>query len=248
MKDFEGLVAVVTGAAAGIGAFTAQLLSERGARVAMLDLNDAGATGQARAWRCDVSDDDSVREAMAGVEAAFARVDIVVNNAGIGAQGSFEDAKDDEWHRLFDVNVVGIARVTRAALPLLRRSKHASIVNVSSVVADVGVPQRAVYAATKGAVRSLSLAMAADLVADGVRVNCVLPGTADTPWIDRLLDHLVDPQAERKSLAARQPLGRLVDPAEVAYAIAYLASPLSSATTGSALVVDGGMSSLRLPR
>jgi len=145
-----------------------------------------------------------------------------------------------------DVNVVGIARVTRAALPHLRRSSHAAIVNTCSVVASVGVPQRAVYAASKGAVAALTLAMAADHLTDGIRVNAVAPGTADTPWVGRLLDEAPDAVAAATALRARQPMGRLVSAAEVAHAIAYLASPLSSATTGTLLAVDGGMSGVRL--
>jgi NAD(P)-dependent dehydrogenase (short-subunit alcohol dehydrogenase family) len=149
---------------------------------------------------------------------------------------------------VLDVNVVGIARVTRAAMPHLRESPHAAIVNTCSVVATVGVPQRAVYAASKGAVAALTLAMAADHVADGVRVNAVTPGTADTPWVERLLEQSGDAAAAAEALRARQPMGRLVTADEVAYAIAYLASPLSGSTTGTILSVDGGMSGLRLPR
>jgi NAD(P)-dependent dehydrogenase (short-subunit alcohol dehydrogenase family) len=172
-----------------------------------------------------------------------------VNNAGIGAAGAVEDNSDDEWHRVLDVNVLGIVRTTRAALPQLRAAAQqrgqAAIVNTCSVAALVGLPQRALYSATKGAVYSLTLAMAADLLPDRVRVNCVTPGTADTPWVARLLDAAPDPAAERTALAARQPIGRLVTAAEVAAAIAYLASPHAGATTGTALMVDGGMAGLR---
>jgi 2-keto-3-deoxy-L-fuconate dehydrogenase len=154
---------------------------------------------------------------------------------------------DEEWHRVLDVNVVGIARVTRAALPHLRASSHAAIVNTCSVVAPVGLPQRAVYAASKGAVASLTLAMAADHVREGVRVNAVTPGTADTPWVARLLAEADDPDQAGRALRSRQPMGRLVSAEEVAHAIAYLASPLSASTTGTLLAVDGGMSGLQLP-
>jgi len=172
---------------------------------------------------------------------------VVVNNAGIGAQGDVAANDDDEWHRVLDVNVVGMARVPRAALPHLRRSPSAAVVNTSSVVATLGVPGRALYAASKGAVLALTLAMAADHVGDGIRVNCVLPGTAETPWVGRLLAAAADPEAELAALRARQPLGRLVSAGEVAAAIAYLASPQAGATTGTALTVDGGMTGLRLP-
>ena len=144
-------------------------------------------------------------------------------------------------------SVVGLARVSAAALPHLRRSSAASIVNVSSVVAAVGVPQRALYSASKGAVAAVTLAMAADHVREGIRVNAVLPGTADTPWIGRLLDQADDPAAAATALRARQPIGRLVSAEEVAQSILLLASPLSASTTGTLLAVDGGMGSLRLP-
>jgi NAD(P)-dependent dehydrogenase (short-subunit alcohol dehydrogenase family) len=174
-------------------------------------------------------------------------IDILVNNAGIGAQGTVADNEDEEWHRVLDVNVVGIARVTRAVLPYLRRSSAAAIVNTCSIAATAGIPNRAVYSASKGAVLALTMAMAADHVREGIRVNCVNPGTADTPWVGRLLDVATDPAAERAALEARQPMGRLVSADEVATAIAYLASPLAGSTTGTALAVDGGMQNLRLP-
>jgi NAD(P)-dependent dehydrogenase (short-subunit alcohol dehydrogenase family) len=144
------------------------------------------------------------------------------------------------------VNVVGIVRVTRAALPYLRASEHAAIVNTCSIAATAGLPRRALYSATKGAVLSLTLAMAADHVRDGIRVNCVNPGTVDTPWVARLLEEADDPDAERAALEARQPMGRLVSADEVAAGIAYLASPLAAAVTGTALAIDGGMDGLRI--
>src|SRR5205085_5515108 len=146
--------------------------------------------------------------------------------------------------RVLGINVLGMVRTTRAALPHLRESAHASIVNTCSIAATAGLPQRALYSASKGAVLSLTLAMAADHVRDGIRVNCVNPGTVDTPWVARLLGQAADPQAELAALRARQPMGRLVAAEEVAGAIAYLASPLSGATTGTVLAVDGGMHGL----
>jgi NAD(P)-dependent dehydrogenase (short-subunit alcohol dehydrogenase family) len=172
-------------------------------------------------------------------------LDILVNNAGIGAQGDVTVNGDDEWHRVFDVNVVGMVRLARAALPHLKNSPSAAIVNTCSIAAWAGLPSRALYSATKGAVLSLTLAMATDHLPDRIRVNCVCPGTADTPWVGRLLDSATDPAAERAALAARQPMGRLVTADEVANAIVYLASPLSASTTGTALAVDGGMYGLR---
>ncbi|MFD4529344.1 SDR family NAD(P)-dependent oxidoreductase [Streptomyces sp. NPDC058470] len=246
MTDFEGLKALVTGGASGIGRAAADLLAARGAQVAVLDLDPSSVEKPLLGYRADVSVDASVREAVAAAVAELGGLDILINNAGIGAAGTVEDNDDEQWHRVLDVNVVGIVRTTRAALPHLRDSEHAAIVNTCSIAATAGLPQRALYSATKGAVLSLTLAMAADHLREGVRVNCVNPGTADTPWVSRLLDAAPDPAAERAALEARQPSGRLVSAAEVAGAIAYLASPLSGATTGTSLAVDGGMQGLRL--
>ncbi|GAA3807520.1 SDR family oxidoreductase [Streptomyces coacervatus] len=246
MSDFEGLRALVTGGASGIGRATAELLAARGAQVAVLDLDPTSVDKPLLAYRADVTDDTSVREAVAAAVTELGGLDIVINNAGTGARGTVEDNNDAEWHRVLDVNVIGMVRVARAALPHLRRSQHAAIVNTCSIGATAGLPQRALYCASKGAVYSLTLAMAADHVREGIRVNCVNPGTADTPWVGRLLDAADDPAAERAALEARQPTGRLVSAAEVAGAIAYLASPLSGATTGTSLAVDGGMQGLRL--
>ncbi|MFE0406790.1 SDR family NAD(P)-dependent oxidoreductase [Streptomyces nigra] len=244
--DLAGLTALVTGGASGIGLATARLLAARGARVACLDLQPDGLPDPLIGIRADVADDTGVRTAVAEAADVLGGLDILVNNAGIGAQGTIEDNSDDEWHRVFDVNVVGMVRVTRAALPHLRRSGSAAIVNTCSIAATAGLPDRVLYSATKGAVLALTRATAADLVHCGIRVNCVNPGTADTPWIGRLLDRAADPAAERAALNARQPMGRLVSADEVAAAIAYLASPLSGSTTGTDLPVDGGMQGLRI--
>jgi 2-keto-3-deoxy-L-fuconate dehydrogenase len=243
MAELSGLAAIVTGGGSGIGLATARLLASRGAKVAVLDLKPGDEFTSVAA---DVTDDASVRLAVETAAGRLGGVDILVNNAGIGSIGTVADNPDEEWHRVFDVNVVGLVRVTRAALPYLRASEHAAIVNTCSIAATAGLPQRAVYSATKGAVLSLTLAMAADHVHEGIRVNCVNPGTADTPWVGRLLDQADDPAAERAALNARQPMGRLVSADEVAAGIAYLASPLASSVTGTALAIDGGMSGLRI--
>jgi 2-keto-3-deoxy-L-fuconate dehydrogenase len=258
--EFAGLAALVTGGASGIGLATARLLAARGARVAVLDRDEGVKAGSESAdlypmvadlypMVADVTDDAAVRAAVTEAAHALSGLDIVVNNAGIGAAGTVEDNDDDEWRRVLDVNVLGIVRTTRAALPWLRQAARergqAAIVNTCSVAAIAGLPQRALYSASKGAVYALTLAMAADHVAEGIRVNCVHPGTTDTPWVSRLLAAAPDPAAERAALNARQPMGRLVSADEVAAAIAYLASPLAGATTGTALAVDGGMQGLR---
>ena len=251
-REFEGLVAAVTGGGSGIGLATVRLLAARGARVAALDLDPSAADesleGAERplALVADVTDETSVGAAVAAVAERWGGLDVLVNNAGIGAQGTVEDNPLEEWRLVLDVNLLGMVRTTRAALPHLRRSRRAAIVNTCSIAATAGLPDRALYSATKGAVLSLTLAMAADHLREGIRVNCVNPGTADTPWVRRLLAAAPDPKAALAALRARQPTGRLVSADEVAAAIAHLAGPLASATTGTALAVDGGMQGLRL--
>lgn len=245
-SEFTGLVAIVTGGASGIGAAIAAKFRRDGASVAILDLDIAGIDEGVFAVRADVSNTDSVRVAVQAVAERFGRIDIVVNNAGIGAQGDIADNDDEEWARVLSINVIGIARVTRAALPWLRLSPSGAVVNIASIAATAGLPQRALYSASKGAVLALTRAMAADHVREGIRVNAVNPGTADTPWVSRLLDRADDPETERAALNRRQPHGRLVNADEVADAVAYLASPLAGSTTGTSIAVDGGMQELRL--
>lgn len=246
MGEYDGIKALVTGGGSGIGRATAELLHARGAQVAVLDLDPSGAPEGTFGIRCDVSQDDEVRAAVEAAAEQGGGIDVVVNNAGIGAQGDVAANSDDEWHRVLDINVLGIVRVTRAALSHLRTSEHAAVVNTCSIAGWAGLPQRALYSASKGAVQALTLAMAADHVREGIRINCVNPGTADTPWVGRLLEAAADPAAERAALEARQPTGRLVSAADVAQAICYLASPGSSSTTGTVLAVDGGMYGLRV--
>lgn len=245
MKEFEGLVAVVTGGASGIGLATSEAFAAKGATVAVLDLAPsvfAPLTG----FAADVSDRASVDAAIAAVAEKFGRIDIVVNNAGISAVGTVEENTDEEWAKVLNINVVGMARVSAAALPWLRKSPSAAIVNLCSIAALNGLPQRAIYSASKGAVLALTYAMATDHVGEGIRVNCVNPGTVATAFVDRLLQNFDDPVKERAAMDARQATGRMVTPEEVASAILYLASPLSGSTTGTALEVDGGVTHLRV--
>ncbi|WP_374009136.1 SDR family NAD(P)-dependent oxidoreductase [Leifsonia sp. LS-T14] len=242
--DLTGLTALVTGAASGIGRAVVALMREEGATVVGLDRS--AAIDEPDLLVADVTDRAAISSVISG-RFEESGLDILVNCAGIGATGTIAENDDSEWLRVLDVNVVGIARVTSAALPYLERSAHASVVNVSSIAAWAGLPKRALYSASKGAVQALTLATAADFTGR-VRVNCVCPGTVDTPWVGRLLDASEDATAERARLEARQPMGRLATAPEVAAAIVYLASPGSSFTTGTALAVDGGMAGLRLPR
>ena len=244
--EYDGLNALVTGGASGIGLTTALLLSSRGARVAVLDRDLTELAQPLRCFEADVRDRTSVARAVDAAAAELGGLDVVVNNAGVSAVGTVEESDDEEWARVLDINVVGIARVTAAALPWLRRSEHAAVVNVCSIAALNGLPRRAVYSASKGAVLAMTYAMATDHVHENIRVNCVSPGTVNTPFVERMLAGFEDPMAERAALEARQPTGRMVTSEEVAAAIAYLASPLSRSTTGTALEVDGGIHHLRV--
>ncbi|MFF1571665.1 SDR family NAD(P)-dependent oxidoreductase [Leifsonia sp. NPDC058292] len=244
-RNFEGLVAAVTGGASGLGKAIADELNARGARVFCLDLDADAVAAPHTGIRCDIGDDESVRAAIAAVVADAGGLDVVVANAGIGAQGDIEANDDDEWMRVLNVNVIGSARTIRHAMPHLKASDSAAIVLTSSIAAWTGLPQRALYSASKGAISAMTLAIATDCLPYGIRVNAVAPGTADTPWVGRLLDSAADPGAERAALEARQPSGRLVQPQEVAEAVAYLASPTSGSTNGVIMAVDGGMHTLR---
>ena len=243
----RGLAALVTGGASGIGLATARMLASLGADVAVIDIA-AGGPREFAYSQADIADDAAARAAVAELGdrvTGLGRIDIVVNNAAMAAAGSIEDNDDAQWLHVLDVNVVGLVRVTRAALPALRRSRAASIVNTCSISAVVGVQQRALYSATKGAVLALTRATAADLYADGIRVNAVVPGLVDTPWIDRQLAEISDPGEREAARIARAGGGRFATADEVAAAICYLASPAAAATTGSALPIDGGSASVR---
>lgn len=245
---FEGLVAVVTGGASGIGAAIAQALHREGATVAVLDLNPELASPDFIRVAADVRDRGSVDRAVAAVVESAGGIDIVINNAGVSAIGTVEEVADEDWARVLDINVTGMARVAAAALPHLRRSSSPVIVNVCSMAAQNGFPRRALYGATKGAVLSLTYAMATDHVGEGIRVNAVSPGTVHTPFVENYLTQFEDARAETELLSNRQATGRMVTPDEVAHAVLYLASPLSASTTGTALEVDGGATHLRVRR
>jgi NAD(P)-dependent dehydrogenase (short-subunit alcohol dehydrogenase family) len=247
-QDFAGLTAVVTGAGSGIGLEVVKGLKAQGATVFGLDIQEGAMSEYAQYIKCDVGNSESVKSAFAQIAAKTSVIDVLVNNAGVGAIGTVTDATEEEWVRVLNINVLGMGRVSAAAMPHLKQSKCAAIVNTCSLVATAGVPKRAVYSASKGAVYALTLAMATDGIADGVRVNCVNPGTSDTPWVKNLLSKATDPDKELAALQARQPLGRLVSPVEVASAIIYLANPAQASTTGTALAVDGGMQGLRIPK
>jgi NAD(P)-dependent dehydrogenase (short-subunit alcohol dehydrogenase family) len=247
-QEFSGLTAIITGAGSGIGLEVAKGLKARGATVFGFDINKGDMASVATFIKCDIGDAKSVTEAFAEFSKQSSQLDILINNAGIGSLTTVEHETDEIWHKVLNINVVGTARVSRAAIPLLRKSKSAAIVNTASIAATDGIPNRAAYSASKGAVLTLTLAMATDHIKDKIRVNAVNPATTDTPWVQRLLNQSADAAAARDALEARQPMGRLVSPAEIASAIIFLASPLQASVTGTTINIDGGMHSLRIPK
>ena len=243
-NNFKNLVAIVTGGSSGIGEATARLLQLRGAKVFVFDKNKPiNPINNVKYLVCDITNREDVNKYVS--EVSKDGLDILINNAGIGVTGNVIQASDEDWHKVLDVNVVGTARMSAAAIPFLWKSKSAAIVNVSSTVSLGGFSQIAVYSASKGAINALTLAMAADHIREGIRINCVVPATADTPWVGRFLKNSPDPQKQKQEIIAMQPMQRLVTAEEIAHAICYLASPVSISTTGTILNVDGGVSGLR---
>ncbi len=230
-----GRVVVVTGSAGGIGTATVERFAAAGATVEGLDLADG----------FDVTDPAACASSVERIVERHGRIDVLCNNAGIASVGDVVASTPDDWHRVFAVNVFGVANLSRAVLPVMREAGGGAIVNTCSVAASVGLVERAVYSASKGAVLALTRAMAADEAAHGIRVNCVSPGTVSSPWVERLVAGADDPGAALESLRRRQPLGRLVGCAEVADAVAYLAAE-TTFTSGADLLLDGGITGMRL--
>jgi NAD(P)-dependent dehydrogenase (short-subunit alcohol dehydrogenase family) len=234
---FAGKRAFVTGAGSGIGEAVARALHAEGAAVTLADITDAAAAvaaelgGPSGAIRLDVRDEDQVREAVP-------EVDVLVNVAGIGSTTNAPDTSLDVWEQVFAVNARGTFLTCKHAIPGMAARGGGSIVNVGSIAALVGLKNRAAYCASKGAVVALTRALAVDHVADGIRVNAVCPGTVDSPWVRRLVE---DVGESLDALKARQPMGRLGTPPEIAESILYLASDQAAFVTGSSLVIDGGL-------
>jgi 2-keto-3-deoxy-L-fuconate dehydrogenase len=228
-------VVVVTGSSGGIGSAIVDHFTAAGNVVVGLDLLDG----------VDVSRPDDCAAAVARILSEHDHIDILCNNAGIGATGDVVASSPEEWQRVFAVNVFGVANMSRAVLPAMRAAGRGAIVNTCSVVASVGLVDRAVYSASKGAVLALTRAMAADEISSGIRVNCVSPGTVASPWVERTVAALPDPETGFEALRRRQPLGRMVTCAEVAAAVVYLADE-TTFTTGADFLLDGGITGVRI--
>jgi len=230
-----GRVVVVTGSSGGIGSAIVERFTAAGDAVVGLDLLEG----------VDVSRPDDCRAATDRIVAAHGRIDVLCNNAGVGAVGDVVASTPGDWERVFSVNVFGVANMSRAVLPVMRAARRGAVVNTCSVVASVGLVDRAVYSASKGAVLALTRAMAVDELPHGIRVNCVSPGTVASPWVERTVAAQPDPEAALDALRRRQPLGRMVSCDEVAAAVMYLADD-ATFTTGADFLLDGGITGVRV--
>jgi 2-keto-3-deoxy-L-fuconate dehydrogenase len=238
----DGLRALVTGGASGIGEATARVLTNAGAAVTIVDIDGARAAALSAelpgssVQLFDITDEAAVRSAFASLPA----LDILINNAGIGLVGGIEETEQADFQRLFRVNVEGTYLVTRAAMPLLLASQG-RIVNIGSVAGLIGVKRRFAYCATKGAIVALSRQLAVDY-AGRIRVNCICPGTVATPFVDAYIEKNFANEKEKAwaELHARQPIGRCGYPVEIAHMALYLCSREAEFVTGSVMTIDGG--------
>ena len=248
MERLEGKRAIVTGAGAGIGRAIALRLSSEGAWVALADLDERAAAKVADEIerktlirQTNVTRAEEVEALVQSVLEEWGGLDVMVNNAGIGVAATAPETSEEDLDRQMAVNLKGTFFGIKYAVPAMRDSGGGSIINMSSIAALVGIPDRAAYCAAKGAILALTRAAAIDHVSEGVRVNCIAPGTVDTPWIGRITAGYDDPEEARRLMQARQPHGRFVQPEEIAAMVAYLASDESASVVGACMVVDGGM-------
>jgi NAD(P)-dependent dehydrogenase (short-subunit alcohol dehydrogenase family) len=248
MERLEGKRSIVTGAGSGIGRAIALRLAAEGANVLVSDVDETAAKAVARelggetlAHKTDVTKSDEVEALVAIAVDEWDGLDVMVNNAGVGVAGTATNTSEEDYEMVMGVCLRGTFLGMKHAIPAIRDSGGGSVINLSSVAALVGIPDRAVYSAAKGAILAITRAAAIDHVEEGVRINCIAPGTVDTPWIGRITAGYDDPQKARANMQARQPHGRFVTPEEIAAMAAYLASDESASTIGACMIVDGGV-------
>lgn len=244
-------VAVITGAAAGIGESSARLFAREGARLVLVDLDGAAlqrlsseleqASAMVLEIAGDVTDPSVCSDLFRRTMGHFGRLDVLFNNAGIVLNGTLEDCTEDEWQRTMDVNLKSMYLTCREAVPIMRRQGGGSIINMSSVAGPAGVANRGAYSVSKAGVIGLTKSLATDFVGEGIRVNCICPGTVDTPSLRGRIAASPDPEQARRQFIARQPMGRLGLPEEIAALALFLASDDSRYMTGQAIFMDGGM-------
>jgi NAD(P)-dependent dehydrogenase (short-subunit alcohol dehydrogenase family) len=247
MNRLTGKACIVTGAANGIGLAIAERFLAEGAQVMIADLNIEQAESEASrlgsnafAWQVDVTVSESVKRMIDKAANKYGKVDVLVNNAGLGVAANVVDTTEEDFDRVISVNLKGVFLGMKHAVPHMRRQGSGSIINMSSIGGLAGLYDRAAYCAAKGGVATLTKAAAIDHAMEGIRINAIAPGTVNTPWVQRITSSLPDPEAARQKMRDRQAHGRLVEPAEVAAMAAYLASDESASTIGAIMLVDGG--------
>jgi len=243
--------AIITGAAAGIGEAAARLFAKEGARLVLVDCDGIGLarlTEELEAGSAivldivgDVSSPELCRSVVDRTMARFGRIDVLFNNAGIVPVGTLVECSEEEWQRTLDVNLKSMYLLCRAALPVMQRQGSGSIINMSSVAGPTGVTNRGAYSVSKAAVIGLTKSLAMDFVKDGIRANCICPATVDTPSLRQRIASAPDPAQAQRAFLARQPMGRLGRPEEIAAMALFLASEDSGYMTGQAIFMDGGM-------
>jgi NAD(P)-dependent dehydrogenase (short-subunit alcohol dehydrogenase family) len=248
MERLRGKRIIVTGAGSGIGRAIALRFAAEGARVVISDVDEEAAArvaaetgGETLVRKTDVTSTSEVETLVQTSVEEWGGLDVMVNNAGIGVAGTTTVTTEEDYERVMDVCLRGTFLGMKHAIPAIRDSEGGSVINMSSVAALVGIADRAVYSAAKGAILAITRAAAIDHVEEGVRVNCIAPGTVDTPWIGRITAGYDDPEEARRNMQARQPHGRLVTPEEIAAMAAYLASDESASVIGACMIVDGGI-------
>ena len=249
---FEGKVVLITGAGVGIGRAAAVLFAKEGAKVGINSFTPAhgqetlkkvlDAGGEGIYIQGDVSRSEDAERMVRDTVAAFGKLDILFNNAGIVIPGRIDNTSEEDWDRTMAVNLRGVFLVSKYAVPEMRKNRGGVIIHNSSIVAVKGVKDRGPYTASKGGVLALTKAMAADYISENIRVNCVCPGTTYTPSLQQRIDASPDPKAALTNFVARQPMGRLGKEEEIAAAVLYLASEEAGFITGTTLLIDGGMS------
>ena len=251
MFSLADKTAIVTGGGSGIGRAIARLFSKQGARVYILDFDEAGAAnvateitsekGQAYAIKCDVSNQAQVREIVQSIVLKNKSIDILVNNAGVAHVGNIEATNEEDFMRLFNVNVKGVYNLLQAVIPHMKE-KGGSVVNMASIASSVGIPDRFAYSMTKGAVVGMTLATAKDYIHYKVRCNCISPARVHTPFVDGFIakNYPGKEQEMLEKLSKTQPIGRMAEPSEIAYLALYLCSDEASFITGADYPIDGG--------
>ncbi len=248
--SLDGKLAIITGAASGIGLATAKLLAEMGAAAALIDINEPHGNeavaqikkmgGKAKFYRCDITSDNECRQTVDAIYEEFGRIDILFNNAGVIKRKNILELEEKDWDLILDVNLKGIYLLSRHVIPIMIKARRGSIINTGSGWGLKGGPSALAYCASKGGVVNMTRAMAIDHGKHGIRVNCICPGDIDTPMLRAEAHQLGVNEEDFMKEAANRPINRVGTPQDVAYAVLYLASNLSSWVTGSTLVVDGG--------